>query len=399
VRTLVRDRQGAMWIGTNDALTRWRDGTATVYTSRDGLPADAIYCVHEDADGTLWLGSYGGGLVRMKQGRITRYRQADGLFDDVAFQILEDGQNNLWISCNNGVYRVSKAELDAFAAGSLARISAVAFNSADGMLSSECNGNTQPAGWKTADGRLWFPTTNGAVIIDPENLSPNTRPPLVTIETVAANRRQYPVTQDAVIAPGAGTIDFSYAGLSFIAPRKVRFRYRLDGLDAEWVDAGDRRQTSYSNLSPGRYVFRVMASNNDGVWSEADARFAFELLPRFHQTAWFRALAFLAAIGVVIGGYRMRLWRHLQRERELTARVDQALGRIKVLSGLIPICANCKKIRDDHGYWSQLEQYLRTHSEATFSHGICPDCMDRLYGDLARPTPGSEPEPPGRPGS
>ncbi len=381
VRLITRDHEGAMWVGTNDSLTRWRAGSVTTFTAKDGMPTDAIYCLHEDASHTYWWGSYGGGLVRMKGGRVTRYTRADGLFDDVVYQILEDGQNNLWMSCNNGVYRVDKAQLEAFAEGKISHITCVSYDDGDGMLSSECNGNTQPAGWKTTDGRLWFPTTRGVLIIEPGELRRNPLPPLVVIEGMTAGRHVYRSGETPVLAPGSGEVEFDYSGLSFIAPQKILFRYRLEGLESEWVDAGERRQTVYTNLAPGRYVFRVIARNKDGVWSEGDAHLAFDLTPYFYQTAWFRIACVLVGAGVLLAASRLRGWRHLQRERELTRRVDQALSRIKVLSGLIPICAHCKKIRDDQGYWNQLEQFLKTHSQAEFSHGICPDCMAKLYPD------------------
>jgi hypothetical protein len=382
-RVMHRDRYGAMWVGTNVSLTRWFEGKARVFTAQDGLPPDPIYCIHEDADGTLWLGSYGGGITRLKDGRFSRFRQADGLYDDVAYHILEDTQGHFWISCNNGVYRVSKGDLNAFAAGTITRIPSTAYDAGDGALSGECNGNAAPAGWKTLDGRLWFPTTTGALIVDPANVRKNDRPPLVALESVLANRTPVDSSRDATFRPGTSQVTFTYTALSYIAPHKLRFHYLLEGLESEWVDAGSRRQNTYSNLAPGRYTFRVRAANNDGVWSEADARFVFVLQPRVHQTLWFRALLVLALVGLVGAGFRLRMWRLVQRQRELTAHVEQALGRIKVLSGLIPICASCKNIRDDQGYWSQLEQYLKTHSEARFSHGICPDCMTKLYPDFS----------------
>jgi hypothetical protein len=372
-----------MWVGTNDSLTRWQGAAVTALTAKDGLPNDAIYCVYEDPSRTHWLGSYGGGLVRMKDGHVTRYTRATGLFDDVVYQILEDGQGNLWMSCNNGVYRVDKAQLESFAAGRISRITCVSYDDADGMLSSECNGNVQPAGWKTSDGRLWFPTTRGILIIDPRDLRKNSLPPLVAIEGMSANRTQYRWGETPVVPPGPGQVEFDYTGLSFIAPQKILFRYRLEGLENEWVDAGERRQTVYTNLAPGRYVFHVVARNKDGVWSKSDATLAFELRPFFYQAFWFRACCVLAGFGVLVGFIRLRGWRHELRERELSERVDQALSRIKVLSGLIPICAHCKKIRDDQGYWNQLEQFLKTHSQAEFSHGICPECMATLYPDYA----------------
>jgi ligand-binding sensor domain-containing protein len=385
VRSLFQDHDGTMWIGTNEALMRWDRGALSVLTSGDGSALAAVYSIYQDRDRTLWFGSYGGGLIRMKDGHLTRFTQADGLFDDVVYQILEDGGNNLWISCNNGVFRVGKAELEDFAAGRRTRITSVAYDSSDGMLSTECNGNVQPAGWKTSDGRLWFPTTRGVVIIDPADLRENRLAPLVAIEGVVINGLPYPTETESVVPPGPGNVELGFTGLGFIAPRKVRFRYRLEGYDEDWVDAGVRRQTIYTNLPPRRYVFLVMASNRDGAWSESPASVSFVLRPYFYQTLWFQGLGLLALAAAVFGVYRLRVWQHVRREEELTHRVDQALSRIKVLGGLIPICASCKKIRDDQGYWNQLELYLKSHSEATLSHGICPDCMVKLYPEYAEP--------------
>lgn len=381
LRTIVRDHAGTMWVGTNEGLTRWDHGSPTLFTSKDGLPRDPIYCIHEDAQHTLWIGSYGGGLVRFKNGTFTRFTQADGLFDDVVYEILEDDSGNLWISCNNGVYSVAKAQLDAFAERKLTRLTTTAYDNADGMLSVECNGNSDPSGWRTTDGRLWFPTVRGVTIIDPTDLQRNSLPPPVAIEAVTINGRRYSPGEAVVAPPGAGRLEFEYTGLSFIAPQRVRFRHRLEPFDVEWTEATGRRETNYTNLAPGKYVFRVVARNDADVWNTVGASFAFELQPHFYQAWWFRALALFGMGALIAGGVRLRVWHHVRRERELARRVELALGRIKVLGGLIPICANCKKIRDDRGYWNHLEQYLRTHSEATFSHGICPDCMTTLYPD------------------
>jgi hypothetical protein len=131
---------------------------------------------------------------------------------------------------------------------------------------------------------------------------------------------------------------------------------------------------------PGKYTFRVTACNNDGLWNEIGASIAFELEPRFYQTVWFYGLALVVIGGAGFGIYRIRVWQLLKREKELIERIEEATAKIKTLNGLIPICASCKKIRDDKGYWNQLEQYIHEHSEATFSHGVCPECAEKLYG-------------------
>jgi hypothetical protein len=130
----------------------------------------------------------------------------------------------------------------------------------------------------------------------------------------------------------------------------------------------------------GHYVFRVVARNSDGVWNESGASFAFELEPHFYQTLWFYGLVIVIVCGIGFGVYRLRVWQLLEREKDLKRRVDDSMAQIKILGGLIPICSSCKKIRDDKGYWNQLEHYIYEHSEATFTHGVCPECAEKLYG-------------------
>jgi hypothetical protein len=205
----------------------------------------------------------------------------------------------------------------------------------------------------------------------------------VVIEQVQADGALLPVAETAVLSPGTRSLEFAYTALSLVAGRRNRFAYRLDGFDAEWTDAGERRQAYYTNLPPGQYRFRVRAANNDGVWNETGAAFAFRLRPFFYQTAAFYGLAVLLAAGAGIGLHRVRVRALRRRERQLRQRVEEALGEIKVLGGLLPICSSCKKIRDDGGYWNQLETFIRAHSHAQFTHSICPECMARLYPEFA----------------
>jgi hypothetical protein len=205
----------------------------------------------------------------------------------------------------------------------------------------------------------------------------------VFIENVLINRQPKNVGEPADLPPGPGEVEIHYTALSYVAPEKVRFKYQLEGIDAEWVDAGQRRFTHYANLPPGAYRFRVIACNNDGVWNEKGASYSFRLSPHFYQTSWFPALLLLLFTGLAGGSYLFRIHRLQARERELQRRVDEAMARVKVLSGLLPICGGCKKIRDDKGYWNQIESYIMRHADIEFSHGLCPDCLKRLYPDCA----------------
>ena len=381
IHALLEDGPG-LWIATNRGLSRLEQGQIRSWTTRDGLCGGLVRALHLDARGTLWIGTNGGGLCRFRDGRFTSYTRSGGLFDDVVFHILEDARGQMWMSCNRGIFRVALSELEDVAAGRTDRVRSVSYDRSDGMKSRECNGGFQPAGWKARDGRLWFPTIRGAVVVNPERLTTNPLPPGVVIEEAVIDGA--PVRSRGLVEQrhGQGELEFHYAGLSLFAPEKVRFRYRLAGFDEHWVEAGGRRVAYYTNIPPGSYVFEVLAANADGVWSETAATFAVRFAPRFYQTSWFVALCAGAVIAAAIGLHRFRVAQLRAREKELVLRVEEAVSRIKVLSGLLPICAWCKKIRDDTGYWNQLETYIRDHSQADFSHGICPDCRDRVDAEF-----------------
>ncbi|MGH9361895.1 MAG: ligand-binding sensor domain-containing protein, partial [Thermoanaerobaculia bacterium] len=374
-------RRGGLWIGTYGGLSLLRGGRFTNYTMAQGLPTRLVRTLLEDADGTLWIGTYGGGLARLRDGRITTYRRRDGLLSDVIFQILDDGRGRLWMTCNLGVFRIERRQLQEFAEGRRARLDSRVFGKADGMGSRECNGG-KPGGWRTADGRLWFATVAGLVMFDPAREPRNEAPPPVAIEGALADGEALSVSEPAVLAAGSRRIELFFTALSFVAPERNRLRYRLEGFDDEWLEAGADRRAVYTQLAPGAYRFRVIAANSDGVWNDEGASFGFRIEPFFYQTGTFYLLVFLVVVLVPFGVYALRTRQLRARERELRRRVEEATARLKVLSGLLPICASCKKIRGDGGYWQQLEAFIRDHSEAEFSHGICPDCAGRLYPDL-----------------
>lgn len=324
VRAILEDRQGSIWIGTNGGgLNKYRDGHFTIFGEREGLPNLFIRTLYEDRQGNIWIGTRGGGLCRHREGKLDSFRMSDGLLSDVIFQILEDGQENLWMSCNKGIFRVSKRDLDDFAAKKISTIPCTSFGRADGMKSAECTGGTQPAGWKTRVGVLWFPTIKGVVSIDPQHMKVNEIPPPVVIEEVRIDGRDIEKSADIVAPPGSDRIEFQFTALSFLAPEKVRFKYMLEGHDKEWIELqpGRERIASYTNIPPGRYDFRVKACNNDGLWNEQGAAIGVRIRPRFHQTWLFYFLVGLSTL--LLGGLiyhftaialqNFRVGRHLAR--------------------------------------------------------------------------------------
>jgi ligand-binding sensor domain-containing protein/signal transduction histidine kinase len=308
VRCIFEDRSGDIWIGTyGGGLNRLRDERFTAFTTRDGLSDNFAWTIYEDADGVLWIGTERG-LTRLENGKFAAFTTNEGLFDNVVNDILEDDRNNLWLSCNRGIYRIRKQELNDVAAGKARSVHYVSYGTADGMPSSETNGENQPTACKTSAGMLWFPTTDGVVTIDPGKIPNNELPPPVVLETVILDGESLLPHQPVRLPAGRGdVIEFRYTANSLVAPDKVLFQYCLDGCDKDWRDAGTRRVAFYTNLRPGNYTFRVKACNNHGVWNDKGAAFSFYLAPHFYQTYPFYGLCALSAILAGYGLHRLRL--------------------------------------------------------------------------------------------
>jgi ligand-binding sensor domain-containing protein len=387
VRGILYDRHGVLWVTTfGGGVSRFADGKFTTYTVRDGLGSNRVVAVHEDESGLLWFATRGG-LSRFKDGRFFNYTIQDGLLVNQISGILEDAKGNFWFSCAQGIFRVSKAELNDFAEGKIKKITSSAYGVRDGMRSMAFAAGYYPNACKTRDGRLLFASLKGLVTIYPDSLFTNALVPAVHIEKVLFNKRLEHTGSSTGphvdIPPGEGEVEIRYSALSFLAPEKVQFKYRLEGFDKEWVEAGTRRFAFYANLPAGEYRFQVIACNNDGVWNETGDSFSFHLQPHFYQTRWFLLLCLLALIVLAAIAYQLRVRQLKAHERELQKKVDEALAKVKILSGMLPICSNCKKVRDDKGYWSQIESYIREHSDTKITHGICPDCLKSLYPQFA----------------
>lgn len=308
ITTLHEDTKGTLWVGTLGGLSKLMSDEFTTFTTKDGLSNDAVISLHEDSDGTLWIGTNGGGLNRMKDGKLTAYTTSNGLLDDVVYRILDDGRNNLWLSCRKGIFHLGKKELDEFANGRIASIAPVAYGTADGMMTRECSGGGDPAGWKARDGTLWFPTIKGVAMIDPARIRINSQPPPVVIEQIRIDDQSIAPSDRLELPPGTTRFDLYYTAPSFVAPEKVRFKYKLEGFDKDWIDSGTRRIAYYTNLRPGAYKFRVIAGNNDGVWNETGAAFGLYLKPYFYQTYWFYAALVLglAMLAWLLFRFRVR---------------------------------------------------------------------------------------------
>jgi transcriptional regulator with PAS, ATPase and Fis domain/ligand-binding sensor domain-containing protein len=312
VRSITADRHGTLWIGTRGGVSRYANGRFTNLTTDEGLARGQVRAIYIDAEDTAWIGTYGGGLCRLKQRRIFCFGTQDGLLDSGVHRILEDDRGYLWMSGNSGIRRVSRRELNGLAEGKITRLSVRIYDEHDGMKNAEANGMVQPAGWRMRDGTLWFPTQAGIVQIDPASADRRVSAPPVIIEELRVNRTPYDVQGVITAPPGSTELEIHYTAPSFSRPEQTQFRYRLEGHDADWVDAGRRRVAHYTNLAPGTYRFRVMARSSSGLWNEEGAEAAFTLQPMLHQRRLVQCLAAFLLVAAGYAAFRVRV-AHLRR--------------------------------------------------------------------------------------
>jgi len=344
VKCFYEGNDGSLWIGTEDrGLAQYtKDGNIRAFSTRDGMSSNAVVALYQDAERVLWIGTRGGGLNRLKEGNFVRYTIEQGMFDDFVYLVLEDARQNLWLSGAKGIFCVKKRELDDLAQGRIPMVHPLAYGTTDGMASSECNGDSQPSGWKGRDGRLWFATSKGVVMIDPEHLKHNDLPPPVIIEQVLVDKKEISLDGKPSLAPGKGELELHYTGLSLLAPQKVNFKYRLEAFDKEWVSAGKRRVAYYTNLPPGSYRFHVTACNNDGVWNESGAAFEFRLEPHFYQSGWFYGLGAFGSLLAGPGIYLLRVRRLKSRERDLLSLVDRRTHELQLAKNTAEAASRAK---------------------------------------------------------
>jgi ligand-binding sensor domain-containing protein/signal transduction histidine kinase len=326
VRALAEDAEGNLWIGTESrGLDFFKAGKFISYQKEEGgLPGNDISCLYLDPDGVLWVGTSGHGLARFYKGKWARYSTDNGLASNSIDYIIEDGGGYLWIGSNAGLMRLQKKLLNDFAGGTVSSISCRTYGEADGLPTRECSAGSQPAACRTLDGRLWFPTTKGLVSVNPAELKPNRQPPLVMIESVLIEGREQKTNrlgsawnQSILVPPGYERLEIHYTGLNFTAPNGVRFKYRLEGRETAWTEAGDTRVAYYNKVAPGNYRFHVIARNEDGVWNETGAALEVTVQPQFWQTWWFRAAVILCLVGIVVAVVRYLSTQKLRRRLQL----------------------------------------------------------------------------------
>lgn len=322
VNLMHEDRRGQLWLITEaHGLLVLKNDNLRGYTDADGLPSSRVLAIHEDPDGVLWLGTLNG-LCRMRQGRCFAFN-VPGPLRETILQVLEDTQGNLWLTTNKGLISVSRAALNAFADGHAVEPQLQIYGIPDGMRAAEFNGGHTSAGVRAQSGELWLPTIRGIVRLDPASPRTNTVPPPVLIEQLLVESQPLDLGNGVDIAPGPEHWELRFTAPSFSVPERVRFKYRLEGFDEDWIDAGTRRAAYYTRLPPGRYKFRVIAANDDGLWNDKGAALDFELQPYLYQTLWFKLLCGVGCAGLLAFGHRVHVHRLRLRAVELTKQVAE----------------------------------------------------------------------------
>jgi len=332
-------RHDGLWIGfVLGGIAYFYDGMVRAsYGVADGLGEGRVSDFQFDDDGTLWI-STEGGLSRLRNNHLATLTSKNGLPCDTVHWAIEDNDRSMWLYTACGLVRIAHSDLDAWAAavdkgqGPNRAVQVTVFDSSDGVRSLSQPGNYHPQVAKTPDGKLWFLPWDGVSVIDPHHIPFNKLPPPVHIEQITADRKTYDTASDTNgnlrLPPLIRDLEIDYTALSLVAPEKNRFRYKLEGLDKDWHDVGNRRQAYYTNLPPRHYRFRVAAANNSGVWNEEGAFLDFAIAPAYYQTNWFRALCILTFLAMLWAAHRVRV-RVLEKRQAL---LEQHQTEIRALN-------------------------------------------------------------------
>ena len=402
VTSLLFASDGALWTGTTSGLARIEGDRVRLFGPADGLPGTYVTALLEEPAGTLWVATRAG-LARLRDGRLGRVTQRQGLFDDGLMLLLSGGDGTFWMGGNRGLFRVSRVQLDQAIEGARRRIDSLVLGLDDGLRSLEINGSAA-SGWRDADGRLWFATRGGVASVDPARLARPSPPPRVLMEEVSADDR--PIGPDAAPLPaGTRRLSFQFTAIGLRSPSRLRFSWRLEGFDPGWVDGGSRRRVEYTNLPHGRYRFRVRAGVEGGAWNQEGASAAFEIAPRFHETAFFRAAAaaFFAVAGPAFYFVRVRRLRRQQAALETlvstrTAELQEANAKLAQLSREDPLTGVWNRRRLEEAFEAEWRRAVR-HDGALalllidvdhfkdyndrFGHQAGDACLQAVAGALA----------------
>lgn len=372
-RVSLEDNSGNIWIGTSNGLNRIKDGIITRFTKKEGLGDNYILSIFEDSKNTLWITTNGGGIAyyknkkfislnqdnglssnivfrtiedsdgilwfatnkgitRYDRNKFVNYSEKDGMPGKAIFQMIEDTRGKFWMTADIGIFTANKKDLNNFAEGKTAFIKTTLYNDMDGLLDS-----STPLSWgiKSINNRIWFPTLKGIAVIDTLNIPMNKNPPPLLIEKIYVDNKGYSPDKITTLMPDYKRIIFKYTALSYVIPHKVQYMFKLEGFDNKWTGLTTKREASYTTLPPGRYVFRVKAVNNDGIWNKYPVKIPFEQKPFFYQTVWFTLIIILSLMGLIAFFLGMRIKNLRKREKELEYMVMERTAELETTDRIV----------------------------------------------------------------
>jgi diguanylate cyclase (GGDEF)-like protein len=364
VLSIYEDSKANIWIGTRNGLYIHRDNRLSRYIPTQSQSTtkfnNAVYSILESADGILVATSKG--LAVIQSDKATLIGSAQGLPNRVYFRIIDGDSNSFWLCSNQGMLRLPKNELSGVLSALQAtpnttrRINPQMVDRADGMTTNQCNGGSQPAGWRTRDGRIMFPTARGVAVFDPQQIvSPNYRPPPVHIVSIMVDSELVASNKIVILPSGQHRVEFRFVALSFVDTARIRYRYRLEGFDTDWIEADGEQNAAYTNIPAGEYRFHVIATNNDGVWNEIGTSVAVLQKASIIQTTLFRVIAGAIFLLLLLSAYLARVRRLAIRSRQLERLVESRTSDLEAQKTALEI-ANQDK--------AQLVEKLQAQSEA-----------------------------------
>jgi ligand-binding sensor domain-containing protein/serine phosphatase RsbU (regulator of sigma subunit) len=403
ITCIQEDSKGNLWVGTEGGVSCIRaDQTIIIYRQRNGLANDLVFTIYEDKAGTIWVGTKGG-LSRIKEGEVVSIFAREGLANDDIHSLTEDNQGRIWFSSNNGVFWIVKKALNDFADAkqqgkkSTTLLQYTLYQEEEGMKSSDCAASAQPTVLKDQVGNLWYPTTEGVSVINPEQIKVNYITPSVVIKRLSADNQEYLYGKNIELKAGSNQIEIDFAALSFLAPNRVQYRYRLLGNSyrEEWTETGNKREVYYTNLPPGNYRFEVQAANNDGIWNEKGASIEFYIAPFFYQTWIFYVLVFLT---VVLTAFLIYYWRirALEQSKKALERsvyertqkiqtqyeeITQQAGELETINQIIQTIN--QEVKFEKVLHALLEQGLRLFSQSNQSFFLLREKECNTFGLVA----------------
>jgi len=370
IRSLLQDRNGDIWIGTDHGMSHIHEDRFLSDSVTDTLKNEKIWSMHEDPDGGLWFGTRTGGLYRWRSEKLTHYTTAQGLASNGVYELIEDRRGNLWMSSPQGISVIDRHELDAVADDPSRRVAVTLYGVSEGLETIQMCGGEKPAGILTREGEVWFPSSKGPVRVSIDEPRPS-KPVPVGIDRIVVDGGPVPWSSTVLLGPDNKKLEIDFGVLLLRSQERVRFRYKLDGFDKNWSDASTERVAYYTNLSPGRYRFRVAAFEMNNPEQIAQASIAIVQRPHFYRTPWFLALCLLTAAGIAWAAYAYRLGQLRSRfsavlhERNRLAREmhDTLIQGCTGVSALLEAHSSLEEPQSNDG--RELLDYARTQLRST----------------------------------